>query len=428
MGTELRFPLLESTETGDDVILIAPWRMYVSRPSKLSESLGDGLKQGQKSEINCMMDSGPPDYQLSGQLDQFCDMWVIECENNNDIDICLEKLQLKYSLLHVNLVERKVFKESIEIPMLIFINNKSEAIEKLKNNLNMVKEAGNNGKHFSYEIDYGPAVEKWASDVLKRDFVCIGGRFCITNSDSFNHVLDWNNILGCLVCLPCGLMAGSAYRIGRKSRYMEKIRTPKQDVVLVGANGRDGDSQRKTLLKLINWASKTKADPLREETEFTDILNRPSTSKLTIVDTDSNFKGYEDPLQNPDFHKYLTARLCIKCIFKQHKEHETLDVECDETRNKAIEKLQRSQNIIQNRIKNLEKTRATLLKSFEQLQSLCEDTCAIVTKSTEENVSILRKSCKQIITDIKKNLEENRRKVKDREKETVSEIDAVNVI
>ncbi|ESO92193.1 hypothetical protein LOTGIDRAFT_121286 [Lottia gigantea] len=39
--------------------------------------------------------------------------------------------------------------------------------------------------------------------------------------------------------------------------------------------------------------------------------------------------------------------LCSKCIDKQHKYHETLDLKCDETRNIALEKLQRSQNIVQ---------------------------------------------------------------------------------
>ncbi|ESO99965.1 hypothetical protein LOTGIDRAFT_158130 [Lottia gigantea] len=327
----LSFPLLESTESGDDTILISPWRIYDSRPTSLSGMLGNG---GQKktenpnSEINFLMYSGSSDARLSGQLDQFCNMWVIKCENNNDIDICLEKLQLKYSLLHVNLVERKVFKDTIEIPMLIFINNESEAIETLKNNLNMVKEAGPNGKHFSYEIDYGPAVEKWASDVLKRDFVCIGGRFCITNSDSFNHVLDWNNILGCLVCLPCGLMAGSAYRIGRKACYLESMWTPKQDVILVGAKARDGDSQRETLLKLIEWMSEDpeaakppqEQSPAPELTTITEeseqknhgikgVRNQPSTSGMPEVDSDSKFKKTfrYDPLSYPRLMSFLAA-------------------------------------------------------------------------------------------------------------------------
>ncbi|ESP05097.1 hypothetical protein LOTGIDRAFT_151894 [Lottia gigantea] len=114
--------------------------------------------------------------------------------------------------------------------------------------------------------------------------------------------------------------------------------------------------------------------------------------------------------------------LCLKCIFIQHKDHETLDIESDDTRNKAIEKLQRSQRTIQNRIKHLVKTRSTLLESLEQLESLCEESCVKVTEKTEQIVSNLRRSCEQIITDIGKNLEENRSKVEDREKKLTREI------
>ncbi|KAK6172577.1 hypothetical protein SNE40_016204 [Patella caerulea] len=256
MAYDLQFPLLKYLATDDQVIHIAPWKLYEEYPNDLCNHLYRREKRVVGDNyLTMMMPTQNPDRQLSGKLDQFCNMWIITCNTVEDINDVLEKLETQFCLLYVLLIERRAFSNSIEIPMVLFVNNKSRGIELLKDKLKQVRGSSNDGrpKQFSFEVDYGPTVEKWALNVLKRDFICVGGRLCVTNGASFNHVLDWNNILTCLPCLPCCLLVGSIYRTGRKIRYLESIHTPDDDVILSGATSDKPDDQRITLLKLLKW-------------------------------------------------------------------------------------------------------------------------------------------------------------------------------
>ncbi|XP_050416497.1 uncharacterized protein LOC126830202 [Patella vulgata] len=266
MASDLQFPLIKSLETDDRVIHIAPWKLYEEYPNDLCNHLyGRENRVVGDKYLTMMMPSHNPDLQLSGKLDKFCNMWVITCNTVEDIDDVLEKLETQFCLLYVLLIERRAFSDSIEIPMVLFVNNKSRGIELLKDKLKKVRGSSNDdrSKQFSFEVDYGPTVEKWALNVLNRDFICVGGRICVTNGASFNHVLDWNNILTCLPCIPCCLLAGSIYRAGRKIRYLESIHTPDDDVILSGATNDKPDDQRITLLKLLKWTEeKQKQGPV----------------------------------------------------------------------------------------------------------------------------------------------------------------------
>ncbi|ESO92159.1 hypothetical protein LOTGIDRAFT_233213 [Lottia gigantea] len=85
--------------------------------------------------------------------------------------------------------------------------------------------------------------------------------------------------------------------------------------------------------------------------------------------------------------------MCSRCALNDHKDHETLDVNSEETRAMTTEQLERSRRVIRNKIKELESLQATLAETSVKLQTMCDEACAEVERRTENTIAELRERC-----------------------------------
>ncbi|ESO84910.1 hypothetical protein LOTGIDRAFT_168167 [Lottia gigantea] len=103
--------------------------------------------------------------------------------------------------------------------------------------------------------------------------------------------------------------------------------------------------------------------------------------------------------------------LCSKCIYKNHNDHKTLDLEYDFTREMVVEELAKSEQFITNKIEDREKIHTRLLETSEKLKLFCDEACA--------------KKCKNKRKDIKQNFGRNESKLTEARQKVMKEINDI---
>ncbi|XP_046375089.2 uncharacterized protein LOC124148163 [Haliotis rufescens] len=235
-------------------IVVVPWRVFQIFPEIVhpkfrtvdDEIVYDG-------DVNILMSAASLSTSDRGYMEELTQSWVIKVSTEEELDTVTGRLSAFPSLLCVTLTIRNVMEDNSEIPMVIFISPEANCMKNLTSKLADVKEGFGNGKKFSLEVDLGPSLQQWGKTVLRREFLSVGGRFCVTSGAIFNHVFDWNNILGCVPCLPCGVIGSSAYRIHRKINYQDEIFDTIQDIVIIGTKGLDLSTQQEAVYLLMQW-------------------------------------------------------------------------------------------------------------------------------------------------------------------------------
>ncbi|XP_046553442.1 uncharacterized protein LOC124262893 [Haliotis rubra] len=235
-------------------IAVVPWRVFQIFPEIVHPQFrtvdGEIVYDG---DINILMSATSLTTSDRGYMEDLTQSWVIQVSTDEELDTVTSRLSTFPSLLCVTLTIRNVMGDNSEIPMVIFISPEANCMKTFTAKLTGVKEGFGNGKKFSFELDLGPSLQQWGKTVLRREFLSVGGRFCVTSGVIFNHVFDWNNILGCLPCLPCGVIGSSAYRIHRKINYQDEILDTIQDIVIMGTKGLDSSTQREAVYLLMQW-------------------------------------------------------------------------------------------------------------------------------------------------------------------------------
>ncbi|XP_067663963.1 uncharacterized protein [Haliotis asinina] len=235
-------------------IVVVPWRVFQTFPEIVHHQFRTVDREiVYDGDINILMSAPSLTTSDRGYMEELTQSWVIQVSTDEELDIVTNRLSTYPSLLCVTLTIRNVMEDNSEIPMVIFVSPKANCMKILTAKLAGVKEGFGNGKKFAFELDLGPSLQQWGKTVLRREFLSVGGRVCVTSGAIFNHVFDWNNILGCVPCLPCGVIGSSAYRIHRKINYQDEILDTLQDIVIMGTKGLESSTQREAVYLLMQW-------------------------------------------------------------------------------------------------------------------------------------------------------------------------------
>ncbi|RUS81485.1 hypothetical protein EGW08_010741 [Elysia chlorotica] len=204
-------------------IVLCPWRVFSADPESVSDSFRELDSEDlitYADDINVMLNVEGMKTPEFGMLDDFSQTWIIQTDEIN-LDNIIEQIKSHPILLGVTLTNRKLLGDHEEIPVVAFLDHKTPEVREAVMKLETCRDELQNkpGFKFCVEVDIGETVSRWASEVLGQSMTSVGGRFCVTNGETVNHMFDWSNICAFLPVICCCAVAIPIYKLKRKATY-----------------------------------------------------------------------------------------------------------------------------------------------------------------------------------------------------------------